>query len=301
MDKAFKWMAVFTTVIMFILMIAGALVTNTGSGMGCGNDWPLCHGKFIPEYTVETMIEYTHRLITGFAGVVVIVFSVWAWLRYRGNREVKILSFIGILFIVIESLLGAAAVMWPQSPSALALHFGFSLMAFTSVFLLSIFVLQRDKAKELVKQPVSKGFKVFAWITVIYTYADIYLGAYVRHSGASLACTDFPKCYPDTFIPNLTGLAGVHFAHRVAAVILFFLIIGLLVYSVRHFKETRRDIYVASLIALLLVLAQIASGISVVLTRLNIFSTLAHAGFITLLFGMLSYICLQTLKRPEKM
>ncbi|WHY72084.1 COX15/CtaA family protein [Fictibacillus enclensis] len=299
MDKAFKTMAVFTSVIMFLLMIAGTLVTDTDSGMGCGSDWPLCNGKFIPEYTVATMIEYTHRLITGFAGIVVIIFSIWAWRRYRGNREVKGLAILGISFIVVESLIGAAAVLWPQSAEVLALHFGFSLLAFTGVVLLSVFVVQKDRSHLLIKQSVSKRFKWFAWVTVAYAYLDIYSGAYLRHVKASLACTDFPGCYPGNFLP-FAGLPGIHYLHRVAAVVLLALVLGLFIYSIRHLKHGRPDIFNASLLALILTLLQGVSGVAVVLSRLNIFATLSHSALITILFAVLFYIALQTTKRPEE-
>lgn len=298
MDKAFKAMAVFTSLVMFLLMIAGTLVTDTDSGMGCGSDWPLCNGKFIPEYTVATMIEYSHRLITGFAGIVVIIFSIWAWRRYRGNREVRGLAILGISFIVVESIIGAAAVLWPQSAEVLALHFGFSLLAFTGVVLLSVFVLQKDRSHLMIKGAVTKRFKWFAWITVIYSYLDIYSGAYLRHVEASLACTDFPGCYPGNFFP-LSGLPGIHYFHRIAAVVLLSLIIGLVVYSYKHLRETRPDIYHASLLALLLTLLQGVSGVLVVYTRLDIFATLSHSAIITILFAVLFYIGLQTTKKPE--
>ncbi|MCK6259082.1 heme A synthase [Fictibacillus sp. KIGAM418] len=298
MDKAFKGMAVFTSVIMFLLMIAGTLVTDTDSGMGCGSDWPLCNGKFIPEYTVATMIEYTHRLITGFAGIVVIIFSIWAWRRYRGIREVKGLAILGISFIIVESIIGAAAVLWPQSAEVLAMHFGFSLLAFTGVVLLSVFVVQKDKSHLLVKSAVSKRFKWFSWIVVAYAYLDIYSGAYLRHVKASLACTDFPGCYPGNFLP-LSGLPGIHYLHRMAAVVLFCLVLGLFIYSFRHLHGNRPDLYYASLIAFILTLLQGVSGVLVVLTRLNIFATLSHSALITLLFAVLFYLALQTRKKPE--
>ncbi|MEW9577351.1 heme A synthase [Bacillus toyonensis] len=300
MKNSLKITAIFTTVVMFILMIAGSLVTNTGSALGCGNDWPLCNGKLVPEYTLATMIEYTHRLITAFAGILVLAFSIWAWIRYSKNREVKILSIMSITFIIIESLLGASAVIWPQSPAALALHFGLSLIAFTGVFLLSMFVIQKDRPDNFIKGSVTTNFKWLTWFTLLFTYCDIYLGAYVRHKGASLACTDFPACYGNTLIPELSGTTGIHFAHRFAALVLFILIICILVSAIKQYKETRRDIYYASIVAFALTIAQIISGIFVVIFSLNIISTLSHSAFITALFGTLSYICLQTLKENKQ-
>lgn len=54
---------------MFLAVLGGAVVTKTGSGLECGNEWPLCHGKLIPAYTIGSMIEYTHRLFSGLAGL----------------------------------------------------------------------------------------------------------------------------------------------------------------------------------------------------------------------------------------
>lgn len=299
-DKALKGFAIFTTILMFILMIAGALVTNTGSAQGCGNDWPLCNGKFIPDYTLQTLIEYTHRLITGAAGIVVLIFAVWTWRRYSGNKEVKILSIISILFIIIESLLGASAVIWPETSAALALHFGFSLLAFTGVFLLSAFVLQQGKPMaDIIKHPVSRSFRLFASIAVIYCYVVIYIGAYVRHSGASLAYPLWPFFGDGRWFPQLPRLAAIQLTHRIAAFILFVLIVSLAVYSFIHYRKHRQDIYRANLMALILVIAQILSGIYVIQTKLIIYGTLLHSGIVTCLFATLAYLCLQTIKHPN--
>ncbi|EIT83942.1 Cytochrome aa3 oxidase assembly protein [Fictibacillus macauensis ZFHKF-1] len=300
MGKAFKWMAIITSVVMFILMIAGSLVTKTGSGMGCGSDWPLCNGQFIPEYTVATMIEYTHRVITGFAGILVFVFSIWAMIRYKGSREVRGLAILGITFIIVESIIGAAAVLWPQSAEVLAMHFGFSLLAFTGVALLSMYVLQKDRYHKIVKQGVSRRFKILAWVTVVYAYLDIYSGAYLRHKKASLACWEFPGCTPEQFFPGLGGLQGIHFLHRMAGVVLFVLIAALMIYAIRHYRGVRPDLYYGSIVAFILVLAQIMSGIAIIWTSASIFTTLAHSGFITLLFALLFYIGIQSTKKPTR-
>ncbi|MGD8190785.1 COX15/CtaA family protein [Brevibacillus ginsengisoli] len=299
MDKFIKWLAIAATVIMFMVMIAGSLVTNTNSGMGCGNDWPLCNGKWVPEYTLTSIIEYMHRIITGLAGMVVIAFSVLAWRHYRGNKEVRSLAMFGTGFIIVESIMGASAVIWPQSDSALALHFGFSLLAFTGVLLLSIFVLQRSRSKRLVQTEVSRGFRNFAWLTAVFAYGVVYLGAYVRHTKSYLACPDFPLCQ-GKLIPDLTGQVANHFAHRAGAFVLTLLILGMMTYAIRHYKETRRDIYTASILAFVLVLMQGLSGAILIWTQINLYSTILHSAVVTCLFGTLCYICWQTLKKPEK-
>lgn len=298
MDKLLKWLSISATVVMFLVMIAGTLVTKTDSALGCGNDWPLCNGKWVPEYTLKSVVEYMHRVITGLGGIVVIVFSIVAWRHYKGNKEVRGLALFGLFFIVLESLLGASAVIWPQSSPVRALHFGFSLLAFTGVFLLTIFVLQRDSIQTLVKESVPKGFRRYVWAVIIFTYGVIYLGAYVRHTGSSMGCNEWPLCQ-GRLIPELSGQTGIHFAHRIGAAILFFLLLGVFIYALRHFKQGRRDLYVGSILAFVLVVVQVLSGGLVVLTELHFYAAIFHSAVITCLFGVLCYLCVQVLKTPH--
>lgn len=298
MEKWLKPLAVLATLVMFIVMVAGSLVTKTDSGLGCGNDWPLCNGKWVPEYTLASIIEYTHRLITGIAGIIVLLFSVMCWRFYRGNQEVRNLALFGMFFIVLESILGASAVIWPQSSAVLALHFGFSLLAFTGVFLLTGFVLQRDRMEGMVQAEAPKGFRNWIWGVTIYAYGVVYLGAYVRHTGSSMACSDWPLCQ-GKLIPELSGQTGIHFAHRLGAMLLLILMLINLIYAVKHFKETRRDLYGASVIAFVLVVLQVFSGGFVVLFQLHLYATLLHSMIITILFGVICYMCLQSLKSPQ--
>ena len=60
---------------MFLVLIAGVIVTKTDSGSGCGGGagFPLCNGKFVPAYTLESIIEYSHRAITGVEGIFVLM------------------------------------------------------------------------------------------------------------------------------------------------------------------------------------------------------------------------------------
>ena len=58
-DRTLKWLTLLTCIGMFLVLIAGVIVTKTDSGRGCGDDFPLCNGKFVPAYTLESIIEYS--------------------------------------------------------------------------------------------------------------------------------------------------------------------------------------------------------------------------------------------------
>jgi len=96
----------------FLVILWGAFVRATGSGAGCGSHWPLCNGEVIPPSpTVQTVIEFTHRLTSGLAllGVVLLV-----WLarrRFAEGRAVRRWAWASLGFIVIEALLGAGLVL----------------------------------------------------------------------------------------------------------------------------------------------------------------------------------------------
>jgi cytochrome c oxidase assembly protein subunit 15 len=56
-----------------LVILWGAVVRATGSGAGCGNHWPLCNGQVVPlSPRVDTVIEFTHRCMTGGATFVVL-------------------------------------------------------------------------------------------------------------------------------------------------------------------------------------------------------------------------------------
>ena len=96
-----------------LVILWGAYVRATGSGAGCGSHWPSCNGEVIPRAPqVETMIEFTHRLSSGAAFLLVLGLLVWAWRAYpRGHRVFKG-SLTAFIFIIIEALLGAGLVLF---------------------------------------------------------------------------------------------------------------------------------------------------------------------------------------------
>src|SRR5690606_32764831 len=95
-------------------------------------------------------------------------------------------------FTVLQAILGAMAVKWEQSSAVMALHFGFSLLAFTFT-LLTVMAVRRG-LKDRPQGEVRSGFRYYVWFTTIYSYAVVYLGAFVRHTDSSGGCEGWPLC-----------------------------------------------------------------------------------------------------------
>ena len=281
---------------MFIVIVMGSTVTGTGSGDGCGDSWPLCHGQFIPEYTVSAAIEYSHRIVSGIEGLLMVGLAAGALVYWRWRKEIRILVPVMMFFLLLQAGLGALAVMYPNSDAVLALHFGISLTAFASVLLLAVVIYEMGRGERFRDRPLPGSFKAYVWGIVVYIYALVYVGAYVRHTQSSLACVDWPLCNGQVY-PGFEGAVGIQFGHRLMALGGMLLIVGL-VYWTWRFRQERPDLFWGSVISLALVLVLAISGGLVVLTQVNLFSGLTHAGLATLLFGALSYIVLHILPNP---
>lgn len=290
--RSLKWFAVATTIGMFLVLIGGALVTKTGSGMGCGRSWPLCHGQVLPQHlTPELIIELAHRVVSGSEGVMVLILSIWTWKEIGHIRETKFLSFLSFFFLLLQGLIGAAAVMWGQNGFVLALHFGISLISFAALFLLTLLIFEVDKKFEADKLVIDKRMGRHIVFVSIYSYMVIYTGALVRHMKASLVCRDWPLCINNSLVLPENIYEWVQMGHRLAAGLIFIWIAYITVMTIKHYRH-QKVLYWGWIIALCLVSLQVVAGSLIIFTKLNLYIALLHAFFITCLFGVLSYFLL---------
>lgn len=302
LNRITKILANASAVGMFLVLIAGVIVTNTDSGRGCGG-FPLCHGKFIPAYTLESMIEYSHRAVSAIVGLLVVATLIAVYRSMKTRKDAKLFAMTAFLFTVIQALLGALAVTWEQSSLVLALHFGISLIAFAATLLLAITVQRMDKPQaadgwgEAIPADVKVSAKFWAWVWsgLVYCYIVVYIGAFVRHTDAVAGCKGWPLCNGE-LIPDLQQrLIFVAFGHRIAALLLMILLlwVGYIGYrTYRHFAPIRQS---AKWIMILIV-AQVLSGAIVAVTLESedvfLFSSMLHATIIALLFGVICYLSL---------
>ncbi|MDW8060996.1 MAG: COX15/CtaA family protein [Thermomicrobium sp.] len=286
-------------VAMGLVVLLGATVTATGSGFGCGESWPLCHGRLLPPLTMEGIIEYSHRLATLASGLVLLALLVTVALERRwvfARWDTRIVTGLLVGTLLLQSGLGAAAVLAPRHPLVMAVHFGVSLTVFASALLLALLVTRGEglRAQRAVGVPpaVTRG----SWAILVATYAVVYLGAYVRHTNASLACLDWPLC-DGQLVPPLNGPTGVVFLHRLSALLLTLGLVALVgrVWWDHELRSQRPDLAWTGMAGLGLLLAQSATGAWVVFSRMSLASVLGHAAVITVLFGVLAVLAVQSL------
>jgi heme a synthase len=95
-----------------LVIVFGAWVRISGSGAGCGQHWPTCHGEIahLPQ-NLETVIELTHRLTSGLCLLGVFALAIWGFVRFRGPHPIRWGLVLSMILIVTEALLGAGLVL----------------------------------------------------------------------------------------------------------------------------------------------------------------------------------------------
>ncbi|MBI4223935.1 MAG: COX15/CtaA family protein [Deltaproteobacteria bacterium] len=262
MPKSLLKLLLFLT---YLLIVWGAVVRGTGSGLGCP-DWPLCHGQIIPPFEQAVLIEYAHRLLASLVGILTLVFCVRVWinadLRKIFGKKCGLL--LGLL--IFQIILGGIAVKTELHPHIVAIHLGAALLFLGVIFYL---FLQVRSPQSVVRSP---GLLSHWRLAVVFL--QILLGGLVAASEAGLACPDFPTCQ-GVWLPDLRGNVALHFSHRVLA----FIILGMASYLA--IKKWQCPL-VKTIFGL--VVLQILLGIGTVLMGLPLWMRIAHNGVAVLLF-----------------
>src|SRR4030095_3039449 len=112
----FAW---FTLAYNILVILWGVFLRASKSGDGCGQHWLTCQGEVIPSGPqLKTIIEFSHRMTTGPAFVLVIVLVVWAFIRFGKGSPVRKAAAVAVLFIISEVLIGAVLVLTGNTAEA---------------------------------------------------------------------------------------------------------------------------------------------------------------------------------------
>jgi heme a synthase len=218
-----------------LVILWGALVRATGSGAGCGNHWPLCNGQVIPlSPRVDTIIEFTHRCMTGGSTVLVLGLLVWTFRETVKGQAARVLAVASMVLLLNEAFLGALLVKLGyvtgnQSMGrvvVLSIHLSNTLLLLAALTLTARLLGTAQMWREL---GVGGAKKVWAFMGLAAT-----LAVGVSGSLAALGDTLFPAsslrgAFVQDFAagsPWLLRLRGVHPVSAVIAAIFVFWLSG---------------------------------------------------------------------------
>ncbi len=119
-----------------LIVLTGAAVRITGSGLGCP-DWPKCYGGTVPPLETHAVIEYGNRLLTGFVGIAVIAASALAWFRRPFRWHLALFGALLPLGVVCQAILGALVVKHHLAPGLVMGHFILSMLLLDAAFALA--------------------------------------------------------------------------------------------------------------------------------------------------------------------
>lgn len=125
-------------------LLWGAFVRHTGSGAGCGGSWPLCNGEVLPRpERVETLIEFTHRLSSGLAWLLVLGSYLVSRFLYPRRHLVRRALAGAFVFTTISALFGAAFVLmgWVESDSSIGRAVALAVHLFNTLLLMGSLTL----------------------------------------------------------------------------------------------------------------------------------------------------------------
>jgi heme a synthase len=119
-----------------LIVLTGAAVRLTGSGLGCP-DWPKCYGGTVPPLEAHAVIEYGNRLLTGFVGLAVIAASALAWFRRPFRGHLALFGAMLPLGVLCQAILGALVVKYHLAPGLVMGHFVLSMLLLDAAFALA--------------------------------------------------------------------------------------------------------------------------------------------------------------------
>ena len=229
MTRRFARLARLAATCTYLLIILGAIVRITGSGLGCGEHWPLCNGRLLPPLDLPTVIEYGHRLVALAVSMLVAALAAYAWWLRRetgiGKRETcpGRAAYVALALLILQIALGAVTVKLSLPPWTVILHLG------TAMLLLATLIVTAKRA--MLTPGASPGNTgagstpgsrpgLVGIVAVVLGFATVLLGALTANLGAASACVGFPLCNGQV-IPAGNELQVVHWVHRLLAYTLF--------------------------------------------------------------------------------
>src|SRR5216684_3701059 len=213
MTRRFTRLAWTAATFTYLLIILGAIVRITGSGLGCGEHWPLCNGKLLPPLDLPTLIEYGHRLAAAAVSVLVAALAVYGWwLRREAPSSTAlhrsgVAAYVALMLLLLQVALGAVTVKLSLPPWTVILHLG------TAMLLLATLIVIASGRPITPPSRVGLAALTLGFVTVLF-------GALTANLGAASACLGFPLCNGQV-VPAGNYLQHIHWTHRLLAYTLF--------------------------------------------------------------------------------
>lgn len=288
----FQRLAVATTVTTYLLILVGAVVRATGSGMGCP-DWPRCFGNWVPPLSVKqlpagfdpsqfnaakTWTEYLNRLLGAVTGLLIFWTVIEAFRRYRHRGDVLWPAVLAFLAVGFEGWLGGRVVAHGLAPWIVTMHLLGALVVVGALLYAAIHAfLPAGNTTPRVSNAASRH-RGLAMALLGITLAQIVLGTQVR---SGLDTAQAAGADPVMLLQDAVGMDLMH--RRLSIVVLA--LACLVAWRVGRDPASRSGAKWAAAIIPGLVLAQVVAGLAVAYLSIPPAARVAHVVLASLLVG----------------
>ena len=271
-----------------VVILWGVFLRASKSGDGCGQHWLTCQGEVIPSAPeLKTIIEFSHRVTTSLAGVLVIILLVWAFARWYSkkndeNRRTLKAAVGSLVFIVIEGILGAGLVLTgntaenltPERPFWMAAHLinTFILLAF-----LTLTARYAGGGKPL-KFKVEPKYQAALIVGVVAIFVVGISGSIAALSSMIFPSGTIAEGLAKDFSPTSNTLLRLRLLHPITAILTSVFLIFLTGWLAKERGDDRKVSRWSNVLSIL-VLAQIGFGSLTLLMLAPIVLQLGHLLF----------------------
>lgn len=262
----------------FLLLLAGALVTSTGSSLSVP-DWPTSYGGLVPpldKFKGGVVFEYSHRAVAGTVATLMLILAVFTQIVER-RGWVKKLAWCALGAVALQAVLGGITVKNNLPTPVSVSHAGLAQIFFCLIVTLAL-VTSKGWMEETPNRLKDRPSPIRFWavLTTVLVYLQIVVGAVTRHSGAGLAIPDWPLSFGQLLPSDWTIPVALQFSHtRIGAFIVLYFVTHTAYRACKHFVEEKAIFYPAAA-AGLLVWLQVFLGISILFTSKAIVPTSVH-------------------------
>jgi protoheme IX farnesyltransferase len=288
--RRLSWTA---AVLAFGLIVLGGVVRITGSGMGCGDHWPLCNGEWFPPLDLPTMIEIGHRWAAALVSILVLAMAAVAWIPHRSEPRLRTPATLALVLLVVQVLLGAVTVKLALPPWVVITHLA------NAMVLLGVILLTALRAGSGSSVPEQKRHSAHGQVvlTGALGFVVILFGAQVANFHAGLLCLGFPLCNGRVLPPN-NHLAFLPWAHRALAFGFLAAVVVLAMRLSRRSDPDSRSVRRSVAVVVAATVLQIAVAAAMVLELLPPALRAAHLLIGTLIWGALVVLAFYSARTP---
>ena len=155
--RQFELLSLAALVSLTLIVLTGAAVRLSGSGLGCP-DWPRCYGNIYPPLHTHAVIEFSNRVVGGVVGVIVVAVAALAWKRRPFRRDLALLAALLPLGVVAQAALGGLTVEGKLAPGYVMAHFGLSMLILVAAAILA----WRARTQRASGEPLADRFTIWA-------------------------------------------------------------------------------------------------------------------------------------------